>query len=276
VNAIYNQLIPTGEVYFKVSDILKVHFLGDFVTGNSNAGDFNLTGSLILNTKFGNLSYEFQTANQEAPRLFNYYYSNHFRWANNFKKQYFIINKINFNYKNLWAGVNLFAIDNFVYFDTEALPAQLGENLQIFQASLRKIFQAGHWSFDVKAVYQNASGSDGIRVPEWIGDGSVYDTKDLFKKAAILQPGVDVLYNTSYYAYAYMPATRSFYVQNDKEIGNYFYTNVFLNLQIKRARLFLKYYNLASLFGNFNYFTVPSYPMKDGGLRFGVSWMFYN
>jgi hypothetical protein len=103
-----------------------------------------------------------------------------------------------------------------------------------------------------------------------------YYTKDLFKQAAIVQTGVNLMYNTPYDAYAYMPATRLFYVQNEKELGDYVYANVFLNLQIKRARLFIKYYNLGSAFGNYNYFMVPSYPMKDGGIRFGVSWMFYD
>ena len=73
-----------------------------------------------------------------------------------------------------------------------------------------------------------------------------------------------------------MPATRNFYIQNDKEIGNYIYVDVFFNLQVKRARLFLKYINLGSLFNYYNYYTVPSYPMQDDGFRFGVSWMFYD
>jgi hypothetical protein len=276
VKSVYNQLIPTGEVNFTVSDVLKLYFFGDFVTGNSNAGDFNLLGRLRLRTKFGELHYTFHTANQEINKVYNFYKSNHFRWINNFSKQYFIINRIGYQYKNLKASVNLFAIDNFVYYNTEAQPAQLDENLQILQLQLGKAFNLGNWTLDGQAYYQKASNLNGIRFPDWTAEVALYYTKDLFKQAAILQTGANVFYNTPYQAYAYMPATRAFYVQNEKELGNYFYTNVFINLQIKRARLFLKYFNLGSAFGDYNYFMVPSYPMKDGGFRFGVSWMFYD
>lgn len=276
VKSIYNQLIPTGEVNFKISDLARIHFFGDFVTGNSNAGDFNLLGKLKLTTKFGNVFYSFHTANQEIPKLYSFYKSNHFRWNNNFKKQYFIINSAGYSYKTLQAGVNFIAIDNFTYFNTDALPAQMNENLQLLQIYVHKLFRLGNWSLDGRMVYQKASDYSGIRLPDWLAEAGLYYTKDLFKQAAILQTGANVMYNTLYDPYAYMPATRVFHVQNQKELGNYFYTNLFLNLQIKRARLFLKYYNLGSAFGDYNYFTVPSYPMKDGGFRFGVSWMFYD
>ena len=276
VRSIYNQLIPTGEVNFKISDIIRLNFFGDFVTGNSNAGDFNLLGNLQFTTKFGSLFYTFNTANRETPKFYSFYKSNHFNWNNNFNKQYFIINKAGVRIKTFDASVNFIAVDNLVYFDSQALPDQLNENLQILQVQAHKLLNLGNWSIDANVIYQKASSEQGLRVPELTAKADFYYTKDLFKQAAIVQTGVNLMYNTPYDAYAYMPATRLFYVQNEKELGDYVYANVFLNLQIKRARLFIKYYNLGSAFGNYNYFMVPSYPMKDGGIRFGVSWMFYD
>ncbi len=148
--------------------------------------------------------------------------------------------------------------------------------MTVLNLHLGKVFNVGNFSFDTRIVYQKASKEEAIRIPEFIGDLSIYYTKALFKNASIVQIGIDFLYNTSYKAYAYMPATRSFYVQNNKTIGNYIYADVFLNLQVKRARLFLKYINLMSLFNMYDYYTVPSYPMQDDGIRFGVSWMFYD
>ncbi|MBC8486583.1 MAG: hypothetical protein H8D45_11150 [Bacteroidetes bacterium] len=276
VRKIYNQLIPYGKVAFSISRKLKLDFYADYITGNSYVGDYNLTGKLSFNTKFGNLKYKVTSALQEAGRFYNYYSSNHFKWENNFRKQSFFINTFEYNYKNLQAGVKLINIGSFVYLDTLAIPAQLDNGMNIFNAYVRKLFNVGNWSFDTRIIYQNASNSGAIRLPELIGNLSVYYTKDLFKQAAILQTGIDAFYNTSYYGYSYMPATKSFYIQNEKEVGDYIYANVFLNLQIKRARLFLKYHNLGFLFKDFSYFTVPSYPMQDGGFRFGISWMFYD
>ncbi len=276
VKKIYNQLIPYGNVAFSISRKLKLDFYADYVTGNSYVGDYNLTGKLSFNTKFGNLKYKVTSALQEAGRFYNYYSSNHFKWENNFRKQSFFINTFEYNYKNLQAGVKLINIGSFVYLDTLAIPAQLDNGMNILNAYVRKLFNAGNWSFDTRIIYQDASNTGAIRLPELIGNLSVYYTKDLFKQAAIIQTGIDAFYNTSYYGYSYMPATRNFYIQNEKEVGDYIYANVFLNLQIKRARLFLKYHNLGFLFKDFSYFTVPSYPMQDGGFRFGISWMFYD
>ncbi len=275
VKSIFKQLIPAGEVRFAVSDILKLNFTADYVTGNAYAGDYHLSGMLSLHTKLGDLSYKITNALQEADRFYHHYSSNHFRWENNFRKQSFVLNHVEYKYKNLYAGVNLFNIGSFVYMDSLAMPAQLGDNLNVFSVYLRKLTNIGHWSFDVRGVYQKTSNS-ALRVPELAGDVSLYYTNYLFKKAAILQTGIDVFYNTSYFGYAYMPAIKSFYLQNIRETGDYFYGDVYLNLQIKRARLFLKYVNLGYLFKDFRYYTVPSYPMQDGGFRFGVSWMFYD
>lgn len=273
--AYISQLIPSGKLKFTISDILKLDFKGDFTTGNAYAGDFSLMGKLYIHTKFGDLSYALTSAMQEPDRFYANYYSNHFRWSNNFKKESYTLNTIEYKIRNFHAGVNQANIGSFVYFDENAMPAQMDETLNVFSAFLRKLIHVGNWGFDLRGVYQNASAST-LRVPEVVGDVSVYYTRFLFKKAAILQPGIDVMYNTPYKGYAYMPAIKSFYLQDSKETGNYFYTDVFLNLQIKRARLFLKYVNLASLLGDYNYVTVPSYPMPDDGLRFGLNWMFYD
>lgn len=270
-----NQIIPSGEVNFTVSDILRLRFNGDFTTGDAYAGDYHLKGYLLLHTRWGDLSYALSNAMQEPDYFYRRYYSNHFRWNNDLKKETYVLNNIEYRLKNLNAGVNLINVGNFVYFNREAVPAQLGENLSVFSAYLRKLINIGDWSFDLRGVYQNASNS-ALRVPEFAGDVSIYYTKHLFKNAAILQTGFDVFYNTSYFGYAYMPAIKSFYMQDEKEVGDYFYADVFINLQIKRAVLYFKYVNLAFLFKDFSYYTVPSYPMQDGGFRFGISWMFYD
>ncbi|MCB0806551.1 MAG: hypothetical protein KDC05_12195, partial [Bacteroidales bacterium] len=276
VKTTYNQLIPTGQVSFRVTDKIHLNFFGDFVTGNSNVGDFNLIGNIQLETKLGILQYELQNAYHEPDRFYQQYASNHFVWENDFKKQYFLINRFKYNYKSLSAWMNIMAIGNFVYLDSLAMPDQMGSNLQVLQIGASKLFTFGHWGLRLRAWYQKTSTTNSIRVPELLGDASLTYTRFLFKKAAILQTGIDAFYNTPYAAYAYMPATQSFYIQNDKELGDYIYADVFLNLQIKRSRLFLKYHNLGFLMEDFTYYTVPSYPMKDGGLRFGVSWMFYD
>ena len=109
-----------------------------------------------------------------------------------------------------------------------------------------------------------------------MADVAIFVTLPLFKGATTIQPGISLYYNTSYYADAYMPALRSFYAQGNKEIGNFVYADIFFNFRIKRARMFFKYSHFNSLFGTYDYYMVPSYPMMDAGFRFGISWKFFD
>jgi hypothetical protein len=73
-----------------------------------------------------------------------------------------------------------------------------------------------------------------------------------------------------------MPATRSFYLQNIRETGNYLYMDVFINLKVQRARFFVMYSHFNASFMGRSYYMVPHYPMPDGAFKFGVSWRFHD
>jgi outer membrane receptor protein involved in Fe transport len=73
-----------------------------------------------------------------------------------------------------------------------------------------------------------------------------------------------------------MPATGQFYLQDEKEIGNYAYVDVFANFRIKTFRLFLKLEHLNAGFTERVYYTVPHYPMPGRTFKFGISWQFLN
>jgi hypothetical protein len=73
-----------------------------------------------------------------------------------------------------------------------------------------------------------------------------------------------------------MPATRMFYLQDEKKIGNYIYMDIFINLMVKRFRIFVKYQHLNALWGENRYYMVPHYPMQGGIIKYGLSWSFYD
>ena len=79
--------------------------------------------------------------------------------------------------------------------------------------------------------------------------------------------GFDLFYNTSYYANAYMPSLAVFYQQQEKQLGNYPYFDVFLNIRLKRVRFFLKYEHLNSGWIEKNFFTALHYPKNQAILK---------
>jgi hypothetical protein len=113
-------------------------------------------------------------------------------------------------------------------------------------------------------------------VPAFTGNLTLTYSQPLFKGAATIEPGLNFFYNTAYYGNAYMPDTRSFYLQDQQKTGNYLYMDVFLNVRIQRARLFVMYSHFNAGWMGRNYFMVPQYPMPDGAFRFGVTWRFHD
>ena len=90
------------------------------------------------------------------------------------------------------------------------------------------------------------------------------------------QLGVDVRYNTAFYADAYDAATGRYYWQNQKKIGNFPLVDVHANLKLKRTRVFFQWLNAASDFLNGDFWAAPDYPFYRRAFRLGVAWSFYD
>ena len=96
-----------------------------------------------------------------------------------------------------------------------------------------------------------------------------------------MQLGWNLVYNTKYYAYAYMPATGMFHLQDEQQIGNYPFFDFFLNFQLNRARIFVKTDGINTLLSNYigigrqNYMAYR-YPTNNFRMKFGISWAFYD
>lgn len=73
-----------------------------------------------------------------------------------------------------------------------------------------------------------------------------------------------------------MPALRSFYLQDEKEVGGYVHADFFIDFQVKRTRFFVKFQNLLSVAGENFYYQIPHYPLQDLSFKFGLSWRFHD
>ncbi len=93
----------------------------------------------------------------------------------------------------------------------------------------------------------------------------------------MLQFGIDVFYHTKFYSDNYMPSIMQFYNQRKHKTGNYPKIDVFLDLNIKRAHIFVKYEHLNyPLKKHGDFFSAADYPINPGMLKFGIQWDFFN
>lgn len=277
----FNQLMPAGGIYWKIRNTFVIKGNAELVMGDYNGGDYKIDAGVAyypgkLEKNNGRIEVGLLFALQKPGWFYQEYSANNFRWDNDFVSTDMSVFSLFYQRSRLKVGVEYMQLKNYIALDSMAMPMQAENEISVLKATLNKDFRFNIVGINTRLAYQNASNTDYIALPEFMGDVAIFVTIPLFKGATTIQPGVQVYYNTSYYASAYMPALRSFHAQGYKEIGNFVYADFFFNFRIKRARMFFKYSHFNSLFSPANYFMTPSYPMMGSGFRFGISWKFFD
>ena len=247
------------------------------------AGDIDLNGH--VSTKIPvkrdsiNIWAEGHFSNLAQPYLLQKYVSNHFIWSNDFGKtrRYKIGGNLHIPWTKTTLSVGVENIQNYVYFNSLALPQQYGGNVQVFSASLNQELKIGIFHWNNSIYYQKTSNSDILPLPELTVYSNLF-LKFIAFKVLKVQFGVDCDYYTSYKSLNYQPATMSFHVQGDEpvKVGNYPLINVYVNARLYKTRFYVQYSHLNQGWFSSNYFFMPHYPMNPRRLEMGLSIDFTN
>jgi hypothetical protein len=275
------QLIPSAGLSFNPISTLHLDAYGDYVLGDYNKGDMSLRVNLSQtlgkpDRNAGKITLKGYYAFLKPGWFFEHYSGNNFWWDTAWAKQGLISGGFEYNLKKINAGITITRINKFVYLDTEATPKQLNNEFGYIYAYLNGELNLWRLMFKGQFAYQTIQGTNVLRLPAFLGNLTVYFTQELFHNAATIQPGLNFFYNTLYAGNGYMPATRSFYLQDKKQIGNYIYMDVFLNVKIQRAKIFITYSHFNASFMKQSYYMVPNYPQQDAAFKFGVDWRFFD
>jgi hypothetical protein len=173
-------------------------------------------------------------------------------------------------------------INNLIYYDTLAIPQQANAAVNILQFLVSQNFKLRAFHLDNTVGFQQVSNTNLLHFPTLMSKHSMYFEGILFK-VALSRIGIDVRYNTDYYADNFQPATGQFYLQNHTLISNPPLIDVFFATKIQTLRVFAKVENLNELiftdtfFATNNYtLMAPQYPIRDWTIRFGLHWRFYD
>ena len=253
---------------------------GELIFSGYHEGDFLLDGQWkqFLGTYKKNLgAFTFDVnLSRKSPDWFEEtYYSNNFRWSNNFSPATYMKLQAAYEFHNIKIGIKQTTIDHYIYFADNSKPAQYTGTLNISSAFAKFDIKLKHFEVGGFASMQVADNENVIHLPLFYGKLKLGWNITLVKGISMMQPSVVINYFTEYYADAYMPSLRTFYLQNDVKIGNYPFLDFFLTIKVKRANLFVGYTNIYSLSNDNRYFTTPHYPMRDSKFIFGVKWRMY-
>ncbi len=227
-----------------------------------SASSFNLNGKIV----------------NIVPDYFQeQYFSNHIRWQQNLRMEQRMTVKANLSFParrfQLWG--NYAVINNFIFNDTTGIPTQHDGQLLVLSAFADKDFNFRNLHLRTRLLWQKSSNENILHLPDFSTFISSY-YKFVVSKVLHTQIGVDLRYFSGYFADKYDPSTGLFYLQDYKKVGDYPYIDAYVNLRLKRTRVFFKMINLGTGFFNKEYFTTPHYPMNRMTFRMGFSWAFYD
>jgi hypothetical protein len=214
--------------------------------------------------------------NRYAPDyLLTNYFGNNNSWNLNWGKQNMFKASAYWTIFDYRVGFNFYNLGRYVYLNSNFEPQQLPKPAQVIQFQVSAPVRTKHFALDAELALQHST-REAITVPLFAGKLSALYTTRIFKKRLRFQVGVDLFYNTRYYADGYNPILHQFFSQRDVLVGNYLYVNAHLALRVKRISFFIRGGNLLAGLFSFHYITTPNYPMQGRNLEFGVNWKFYD
>lgn len=251
---------------------VSVEFVNNYDIPVENGGNSKFSNQ-IIKIKLS-INYE----NRHPDYIYNTWFSNHYAWNNTFvptqkfqTKFNIIIPKFNFD-----IGVLYQTTKNLLYFNEQAVPEQSSALIKNVSAYIKKeLVLFKHLGFNLNYQYQSSSYQAIVSLPNHVVNSALY-FKGQYKKAMQFQIGFNVTYYNKFNAMAYMPATNMYYVQTQKETGNYPFVDFFLNVRIKPVRFFVKIDHLNQGFTGNQYSLTPGYLQNDRVFKFGLNWLFFD
>ena len=241
------------------------------------AGNF----AFHLNADFGSWLWgSFHLSNRAPDYIHRNFSGNSYAWNNQGFRNVVTQNyRIGIGYKDyIRPYIGAKNISNYLYWETEASPLQALEDVTTFEAGATwNVPLNMHRHFDGVANYQEiVSGKGYLSLPELYGRTRVYYDFSLFERALHAQIGSEYQYVDEFRGMNYLPGLGVYSSQSDVAMGPSHILNVFLNVRIQTAQVFVKWENALEGFIPYTNWAAPNHPMTDMAFRFGFKWRFFN
>jgi hypothetical protein len=284
-----NNIWVGGQLSRHRNSLLTFDVLGRTAVSGDKAGDVDISGKIGTVIPFGRrdengnrrdsliVTARGYFKNIHPGYYYNHYFSNHFRWNNDFdaEQRYRIEGKIAYPRSRTEISAGIEHINNYHYFSAEdGLPHQFDEQLDILGITLRQGIKWGILHWDNSVLFQTTTDDKVLALPK-ISIESDLNIRFRIAKTLYTQLGVDTYYNTKYYAPAYEPATQTFQSQHKIECGGYPLMNAYINCNLKKIKFYVQMTNVLSSITN-DTFSGPYYPIQPMRLMYGVVLDFQN
>ena len=287
-NTTWNSTYLYGGVGGQLHNNLSWNAQGDFTFLGHDIGDFGIRADAQLDLypfrrhRYSpiSLNAHFETSLTEPDFYTQHYYSNHYRWENDFGKisTTKIEGRLAVPHWNFEVAAGYALLDKNIYYDTLGVVRQNTAPMSVAKVSLTKNFKLGPLHLDNRILAQISSNEDVMPLPlvaanlRWYFQFNVV-SKDIMQ----MQIGANVTGTTKWYAPAYNPAVGQFHNQRKEQYGMSPYIDAFVNVQWKRATIFVKLVNanMGWPLDSADYFSAHGFIRPQRALKFGIWWPFY-
>lgn len=280
-----SRLGAVGNLQVKLFDKIQLNSFLEF----SNGSQFGTYLRTANNLKFEPVKDYFVNAKvnfQSAYPSFNYIlntsiYNNYNYYLQNARNQ--TVSEIGGSLGLKWFRTELFAnyyrIDNYTYFDSNAMPQQSGSSVNISQIGGDATFTYGNFHLNTRLQFQNVlTNKDLLPLPGFIGRANFFYQAKAFKKAAEIQTGIKVYYFSEFASRKYFPILNEYILPDASSfsIGGQPIADVYFNMKVKKMFFFIEGQQVGTFLSHNKAYAFPSYPVYDFRLNIGIVWYLFN
>ncbi|WP_160711872.1 putative porin [Chitinophaga solisilvae] len=253
---------------------------GELYLAGQNNGDYSISGMLRrhLNDLLGDIKLTVNNVNREPSYVYKYFNSNKTTWYNyDLKKEN--ITQLQFAAENKKLkynlAVNYWLYTNYTYFEDAYHSKQASGLFNLLQVILSKKINVASFAWYMDFAFQQVHGNGPVNVPAlWTRHRFAFE-KRLYTNLNLMT-GIELKYNTSYFADDYSPLLGQFTYQNAYKVRyNAPDIAAFAHFRIKSFSAFVRAENLNTFFAT-NNMVAPLYPLNDFDFRLGLRWWFIN
>ncbi len=286
-NKIWNSAFVYAGVEGQLKNYIHWDATGDYVFLGDQINDMSVKANARLDLypfrrarkSPVSLDVHFETNLEEPEYYFQHYYSNHYKWDNDFGK--ISTTKIQGGLSvprwRLGARVGYALLSGNVYYDSTGVIRQNNNPMSVLSASLDKNFVLGPLHLDNRLLFQLSSNQDIVPLPTLAVNARWYLQLNVKRNIMQMQLGAEAWYNTKYYSPGWNPAVGAFYNQKEEKYNNGPVIDAFVNIQWKRACIFVKIENVGKGWpmDKADYFSAHHYIRTQTALKLGIFWPFY-
>lgn len=174
---------------------------------------------------------------------------------------------------------NIFRIDNYTYFDENAISRQSSGAVNLSQIGGEATFSYGKFHLNSRVQFQGVlSNKELLPVPAFIGRANFFYQTKAFKNAAEIQAGIKGYYFTKFRSRAFFPILNEYILPgtNDFSVGGQPIIDLYFNLKVKKMFFFIEGQQIGTVISHNKTYAFPHYPTYDFRLNIGIVWYLFN